>query len=689
MERVGRTAGGKERWLPWAVLALWVALLAVAVPFQERLGGVTRDGIVDYLPAGAESTRVEELARHLPGGSTADALLVLHRDGGLTDEDRAFERERVRRAAGAHKLLDARPPRVESKDHATSVTTLSLTGLPDAVDQADAVDDLKKTVSGGPAGLSARIGGPVALLADQTEVFASLDGTLLVGTGIAVAVLLVLIYRSPFLWLVPISVVGVAATVAMALTYGLAEAFDITVTSTSTSVMTVLVFGAGTDYALLLVARYREELRHRARPYDAMLAAVRGCGPAVLASAGTVIAGLLCLLAADLNSSSGMGPVGAVGVVCALAAMMTLLPAVLVLLGRRLFWPLIPEYGVEPVRRRRSVFAVMGSSAERRPVVVLVAGCALLGALAVGSLALPGTLRQEDAFVDRPDSVTATDTAARAFPEAGSQPTVVMTNEEEADRAESAARSVPGVASVTRGRSGAGRTELLVFPAARPESDAEKRTVGELRTRLHAVPDAEALVGGATAQQMDLADTNADDRRRVIPLVLAGVLAVLIVLLRSLTAPVVLLLAVIASWGAAMGASGLLFGPALGFEGLDPSMPLLTFVFLVALGVDYGIFLMHRAREERLKGAGPEDAALIALRTTGGVIASAGIVLAATFAVLASLPLVSLVEMGLIIAIGVLLDTFLVRTYLVTSASLLLKWWMWWPGRLSRRSMEG
>ncbi|MBC2874947.1 MMPL family transporter [Streptomyces sp. TYQ1024] len=673
--------------MPWAVVVLWAALLAVAAPFEGRLGGVTRDGVVDYLPAGAEATRVEELARHLPGGGIADTLLVLHRDGGLTDADRRFERVRVRRIAERHPLRDALPPRVESGDHATSLTALALTGLPDTAEQADAVDDVRRAVRGAPAGLTARIGGPAALAADQNEVFASLDGRLLLGTGVAVAVLLMLIYRSPFLWLVPLAVVGVAGTAAMALAYGLAEAFGVTVTSVGTSVMTVLVFGAGTDYALLLVSRYREELRRHRRPYDAMAAALRGCGPAVFASAGTVVAGLLCLLAADLNSSSGMGPVGAVGVVCALAAMTTLLPAVLVLLGRRVFWPLIPEYGAEGPARR-SLFALLGGSAARRPVAVLAGGCAVLGALAVGALLLPGTLRQEDAFVDRPESVTATEAVARSFPGAGA-PAVVITRTARAERVADAARAVPGVAAVTPGRSGPDRTEVLVFPAARPESAAEKRTVAALRDRVHAVPGADAVVGGATAQQMDLADTDAEDRRRVIPLVLAGVLAVLVVLLRSLVAPVVLLLAVIASWGAAMGVSGLLFRPVLGFEGLDPSLPLLTFVFLVALGVDYGIFLMHRAREERLRGAGPEDAALTALRTTGGVIASAGIVLAATFAVLVSLPLVSLVEMGVIIAVGVLLDTFLVRTYLVTSASLLLKRWMWWPGRLSRRPVEG
>ncbi|MEU1816330.1 MMPL family transporter [Streptomyces roseifaciens] len=671
------------------MIALWIVVLAVTAPFAEKLGGAARDRPVDYLPASAESTRVEHLLQKLPGGNTSDAILVHHRDGGLSDGDRKVAQEQIKRIAGRYELRGGgEPPTVVSKDGATSMTALSVSGLADAAAQGKAVDGIRDIVEKDrPEGLKAELGGQVALASDQNEVFQSIDGTLLIGTAGVVAVLLILIYRSPFLWLVPLGVVGVAASAAMAGVYGLIKAFDLTVTTMSTSVMTVLIFGAGTDYALLLVARYREELRSTERPYDAMMSAIRGCGPAVLASSGTVVAGLMCLMAADLNSSSGLGPVGAVGVFCALAAMLTLLPAVLVLLGRRVFWPIVPAYGSEAVHRR-SLFAAMGNSAGRRPGLVLLCGVAALVALSVGAVKLPGTLKQEDAFLKKPDSVAAMRTVAEAFPDSSSLPITVVTRTGQAGEVEKRVKATKGVASVQPGRSGGDRTELQVFSVAKPESDGEKRTITALRAAVHDVPGAQAVVGGPTAQQMDLATTNADDRVKVIPLVLVAVLIVLIALLRSLVAPLVLVLAVIASWGAAMGLSGLVFGPVLGYKGLDPSLPLLTFVFLVALGVDYGIFLMHRAREERLKGADSSEAALTALRTTGGVITSAGIVLAATFAVLATLPLVALVEMGFIIAVGVLLDTFLVRTYLVTSASLLLKRWMWWPGKLSRGSME-
>lgn len=527
-------------------------------------------------------------------------------------------------------------------------------------------------------GMNVVVGGPGALATDAGEVYDSLGGPLLYTTVAVVAVLLILIYRSPLLWLVPLAVAGVADYLSMGVAYGLHQAFGTSVSGQSSGVMTILVFGAGTDYALLIISRYREELRRVERPYDAMKEALRGCGPAVLASSGTVAAGLLCLLAADLNSSRGMGPTGTVGVLCALVAMLTLLPAVLVLLGRRVFWPLVPVHGSEP-RQRRSLFAAMGSSAGRRPLVVLASGAALLGALALGTLNLPGPLKQQDSFAHRPDSVTAMETLARAYPGQGTQPITVITPTGRADATLSAARGHTGVASAERGRSGGGWTEISVIARGAPQSAAETATIKSLRADLRG-----SYVGGPSAQQIDLQDTNARDRLVVVPIVLVSVLLILVLLLRSLVAPLLLVAAVIAVWGAALGVGGLVFGPLLGFEGTDPGLGLLSFVFLVALGVDYGIFLMHRMREESLSGAEPAAAALTALRTTGGVIASAGLVLAATFAVLTNMGLLQLVELGFVISVGVLLDTFLVRTYLVTSASVALGRKVWWPGGLSR-----
>jgi RND superfamily putative drug exporter len=663
--------------VPWLVLGLWIAVLALASPFAAKLSDVQRDRAVDYLPASADSTQVAKIQERLPGGEATEMVVVYHRDGGLTAADKATAAGQIERIAGAHRLT-GEPRGVPSKDGTTLMYPVASTESGTDEKARDVlVNDVRELARGGD-GLSVDVGGPGALATDASEVYNSLDGPLLYTTAAVVALLLILIYRSPFLWLVPLAVAGMADYLSMGVAYGLHQGFGTSVSGQSSGIMTILVFGAGTDYALLLVARYREELRRTEQPYDAMVAALRGCGPAVLASSGTVAAGLLCLLAADLNSSRGMGPLGTVGVLCALLAMLTLLPALLVLLGRRVFWPLVPRYGSTP-KVRRSLFAAMGSSAGRRPLTVLAGGAVLLGALALGTLNLPGSLKQEDSFTSKPDAVAAMEALARAYPERGTQPLSVITPTDRAEATLAEVRDTRGVDSAERGRSGGGWTELSVIAASAPQSAGETATIEALRDTLDG-----SYVGGPSAEQLDLKDTNARDRLIVVPLVLVSVLLILIALLRSLVAPLLLVGAVVAVWGAALGIGGLVFGPVLGFEGTDPGLGLLSFVFLVALGVDYGIFLMHRMREESLNGAEPVAAALTALRTTGGVIASAGLVLAATFAVLTSMPLVQLVELGFVIAVGVLLDTFLVRTYLVTSASVALRRKVWWPGRLSR-----
>ncbi|CAL9448294.1 MMPL family transporter [Streptomyces sp. enrichment culture] len=671
------TGAGRRRAVPWLVLGLWIAVLAIASPFAAKLSDVQRDRAVDYLPASADSTQVAKIQERLPGGEATELVLVYHRDAGLTAADRATAAEQVAEIAAAHELT-GRPQGIPSEDGTTLMYPVASTEPGTDEEARDAlVNDVRDIARGGD-GLGVEVGGSGALATDASEVYNSLDGPLLYTTAGVVALLLILIYRSPFLWLVPLVVAGLADYLSMGVAYGLNQAFGTSVSGQSSGIMTILVFGVGTDYALLLVSRYREELRRIERPYDAMLAALRGCGPAVLASSGTVAAGLLCLLAADLNSSRGMGPLGTVGVLCALAAMLTLLPALLVLLGRRVFWPLVPRYGSTP-RARRSLFTAMGGSAERRPRTVLVGGAVLLGALALGAFALPGNLKQEDSFTTRPDAIAAMETLADAYPESGTQPISVISPTDRAAAALTEIRDTDGVESAEAGRSGGGWTELTVLASAPPQSAAETATIEALRDKLDG-----SYVGGPSAEQIDLEDTNARDTAIVVPIVLLSVLLILTVLLRSLVAPLILVAAVVAVWGAALGIGGLVFGPLFGFGGTDPGLGLLSFVFLVALGVDYGIFLMHRMREESLKGAEPAQAALSALRTTGGVIASAGLVLAATFAVLTSMPLVQLVELGFVIAVGVLLDTFLVRTYLVTSASVALRRRVWWPGRLSR-----
>ncbi|WP_433889241.1 MMPL family transporter [Streptomyces sp. CA-111067] len=672
--RAERTVTSRHRALPWAVIGFWVVILAVSALFAGKLGGVKHDDAVDYLPASAQSTQVAKIQQAMPGGGATDLIMVYDRAGGLTAADRAAVKQQTAAVDAAYDLVGPAPAAVTAKDGGTVMVPVSIAerdGKPEVV-----VKDVRAMLAKDlPDGLRVRLGGTGSADADAKEVFGSIDGTLLLSTGAVVALLLILTYRSPFLWLVPLAAVGVAAGTAMAIVYGLIKGFGLTVSDMSSSVMTVLIFGAGTDYALLLISRYREELRRCPEPYDAMRAALRKVGPAVLTSAATVVAGLLCLLAADLNSSRGLGPVGAVGIVCSLAVMTTLLPAVLVLLGRRVFWPLIPALG-SPSRVGRGMYRRIGATVVRRPVVVLVASAAAVGALALGIGNLPGALRQDDTFTKKPESVAADQALHRAFPSRSTQAITVVVPTAAAGRTENTVKDTAGVVGVDPGRTGHGWTEISVYPSAAPDTAGERGTIRLLRTVT--APD-HGLVGGVSAQRMDTASTSSRDQDLVIPLVLGAVFLLLAALLRSLIAPLLLTAAMVAVWAAALGIGGLIFGPVLGLHGMDPGLPLLSFVFLVALGVDYGIFLMHRMREEAGHGADPRRSAVNALESTGGVIASAGIVLAATFTVLASLPLVMMVEMGLVIALGVLLDTFVVRTFLVPAATTLIGNRVWWP----------
>ncbi|MGQ4425222.1 MMPL family transporter, partial [Streptomyces violaceoruber] len=469
------TGTARRRAVPWLVLGLWIAVLAIASPFAAKLGDVQHDRAVDYLPASADSTQVAKIQERLPGGEATEMVLVYHRDAGLTAADRATAAEQVAEIAGAHELT-GRPAGIPSKDGTTLMYPVASTEPGTDEKARDAlVNDVRDIARGGD-GLGVEVGGSGALATDASEVYNSLDGPLLYTTAAVVALLLILIYRSPFLWLVPLAVAGLADYLSMGVAYGLNQTFGTAVSGQSSGIMTILVFGVDTDYALLLVSRYREELRRIERPYDAMLAALRGCGPAVLASSGTVAAGLLCLLAADLNSSRGMGPLGTVGVLCALAAMLTLLPALLVLLGRRVFWPLVPRHGSTP-KARRSLFAAMGGSAERRPRTVLVGGAVLLGALALGTFALPGNLKQEDSFTTRPDAIAAMETLAGAYPESGTQPISVISPTDRAEAALTEIRATKGVESAEAGRSGGGWTELTVLASAPPQSAAESATI--------------------------------------------------------------------------------------------------------------------------------------------------------------------------------------------------------------------
>ncbi|WP_055700214.1 MMPL family transporter [Streptomyces silaceus] len=673
--RIARSPSGPRA--TWLVLAAWLILAMALGPLAGKLGDVEDTSANAFLPRGAESARVNTALEKFRTDTVMPAVVVYTGEGArakATDDTAAFQKL----AAPGERVT----PPVPSDDGEALLTVVPL----DSEDElTDRIDELRRIADAhAPPGVDAEVGGPAGSLTDGVAVFDSLDSTLMIATGIVVAVLLLLTYRSPVLWLFPLLSVGFAAVLTQVGTYVLARYAGLPVDPQSAGILMVLVFGVGTDYALLLIARYREELHRHEDRHTAMRIALRRSGPAILASAGTIAVGLACLALADINSSRSLGLVGAVGVVCAYLAMITVLPALLVIAGRWVFWPFVPRHGT-PARKEHTVWERVGAAVARRPRWSWLMSVAVTGVLALSAFGVSMGLTQSEMYQDKPESVVAQERISAHFPSGASDPAKIVTASATAARVRAAAADVAGVARVEPGGDrtpGGELTQLSVVLKDAPDSTAAKDTVDALREAVHAVDGANALVGGTTAQTLDTQRAADTDLKTVVPVVLLVVLAVLIGLLRALVAPLLLLATVVLSYGAALGASNLLFEHVLGFAGVDWSIPLMGFVFLVALGIDYNIFLMHRVREEAVR-LGHTRGVLEGLTSTGGVITSAGIVLAATFAVFAGLPLVTMAQMGVLVGI-VLLDTFLVRTVLVPALALDLGRWFWWPGRLFR-----
>lgn len=635
----------------------------------------------DTLPRGAESTEVAVRAASLPGSDVTPAVVVFSRDGTLTGKDqRAIAEARARFPTPAVEG-EVGPP-IPSADRKAVLVLVPLTEDLDDAELKEAVNDLRAQARTDlPAGLTVEVTGAAGFAVDLSSVFDGANFTLLGATALVVALLLLVTYRSPWLWLVPLGVVGVADQVAAKLCNWLSRTTDLRIDEATLGITSVLVFGAGTNYALLLIARYREELRRIEDRHLAMRRALRSAAPAIAASSSTVIISLLTLLLADSPFVSSIGWAGAVGIFTALVYALVLLPAVLVLFGRRLFWPFAPRVGQgDPTEN--GVWARVGRSVVRRPVAVVLAGAVLLGGLTFGLSGLRVGLSQTEQFRERVEAIAGQETVAEHFPGGTSQPTVVITDRAQAEQVATAAAGVAGVdsARVTDQDADLAQIEVVLQPA--PGTPESRDLVRTLRRELDAV-DREALVGGAEAQAVDERATAERDRLLVGPLILGVVFVVLIALLRSLVAAVLLVLTVVATYAASMGASWFAFDRFFDFPALDLAVPLLAFLFLVALGVDYNIFLTTRAREET-PALGVRDGIVRGLAVTGGVITSAGVLLAAVFTVLGVLPLITLTQIGVVVGFGVLLDTLLVRSVLVPALVSLTGRAFWWPSALSR-----
>ncbi len=803
-------AGSRAKWI---VLLVWlVGIFIAAGPAQlpAKFTDAEDNESTSFLPGDAESTAVLSASKKLQGGELAPAVIVYRRDSGLTAQDRAKIAEDVRRldgerfrsvvadgatAASGGRRAGSPPPQgppppegcggpttpvpgqpagyspfvgpICSADGKAAIVTAYLKGDGEADSILDPIQKWRDTVSDPGGGLEVKLTGGAGYAADAIEVFASINGTLLLAALALVIALLVAIYRSPIFLFIPLVAVMFAETLSRSVGYGISE-LGVTINGQSSSIMSILVLGAGTDYALLIVSRFREELHETDDRHEAMRAAISSAGPAVFASAATVIAALLCLTIAKVNGTAGLGPIGAIGVACAALSMLTLLPALLVVFGRRAFWPFVPHTPttapegaaaktsivdgsrvgallrvVGPclivlvllplvvlnalLRRLSALLAArfgwpvlpsfivgpldraaftpyelrryhhekkanvthgfwkrVGDRVARGPSRVIVGSIAVLIVLCAGLGFFSTDLTTNDGYRTEVESVQGQEILSESFPAGASAPADIIV--ESPDRVEAVTRAVKGVEGVESVTPPVAQSERGVLVQAtlvpEPYSTEAFDLIDPIRDAASGAAPG-TLVGGASAVEADVREAAARDSILIPPIVLVVVLLILVVLLRCLTAPLLLIATVILSFLASLGVGYFVFDVVFGFPGSEPSLPLFAFVFLVALGVDYNIFLVARAREETLKH-GTREGMLRALAVTGGVITSAGIVLAGTFSVLAVLPLVFLTEIGFVVAFGVLLDTFLVRSVLVPALGLSFGKRFWWPSALAK-----
>ncbi|MGA1145827.1 MAG: MMPL family transporter [Candidatus Nanopelagicales bacterium] len=773
----------KGVWLAIGVAIIWLLISSWAGPLAGSLSQVQENDNAAFLPASAESTQVAEEQAKFAESTAIPLLVVISKPGGgqFTAVDQASIGAFVEQIPGLQvpdgeliaDYLDPVPlVPIPSADGDAVLINVAVNGdLGSAqLDNGEiaflGIVDAVRAAADGYPDLQVNVTGPGGFLADLIKVFGAIDTTLLIATALVVAVILIFVYRSPFLWLIPLLAAGIALSTASALVYVLADNDILVLNGQSQGILTVLVFGAGTDYSLLLVSRYREELHHHRVHTDAIRRAIRGTVEPIVASGATTSIGLMCLLLSELNSNKSTGPVSAIGVVAAVIVMLTFLPALLAIpsivlpilaflvptiiglaigfvvdvpllpfvatggtlalltvvawivfgiarikgkgpftrdrfpSGSWAFWPRVPRFGEEDLKLS-GVWAKIARGVGRRPKFTWIATAIALLVLAGFSTTLKADgVATSESFVNASevDSVIGQEILIENFDAGLGSETFVTTNESSVTDVMGVVEATPGVASVRwfndvpPGVEGAqmaeptvvdGRVLLLVTLSDPPDSEAAEAVIGDLRAELVDLAGANALVGGPTAVSYDINAANLRDRNVIIPLVLFVISIILIILLRSLVAPLILIGTVILSFFATLGACAIAFNYIFDFPGADASFPLFAFVFLVALGVDYNIFLMTRVREES-KTIGTRPGILRGLTVTGGVITSAGIVLAATFLVLGVLPLVALRQVGFAVALGVLIDAFIVRTTLVPALAYTIGRKVWWPSALSR-----
>ena len=719
--RTGRARKGL--WIAIIVVIGWLAIGGFSGPVFSKISTVQENDNSAFLPESAESTIANKIIVKFSDQSSdlLPTLLLLVGDVTPASNPEAFAKLNSYASTLGSKLLpQSQKPLSEyfipgapliaipSQDGKAALINVQINGkvagenidkepvLPMIVDFIR--EDLKKNFANGS--IETHVTGPGGIFADLFGAFGSIDTRLLSTTLIVVAIILIIVYRSPILWVIPLLTAAIALTFATMIVYYLAKANIIDLNAQTQGILDVLVLGAATDYALLLISRYREELHLHQSRFVAMRVALRGVVEPILASGSTVIAGLMVLLLSDLSSNRGLGPVGSIGIACAMFAALTLLPAALVLFGRWIFWPKKPVYGAED-EKMSGLWSRVGNLVDRKPKPVWISTAVALVIFAGFSLTLKSDgLAQTDAFTARPDSVIGLEKLGEHFPSGEGTPVEIVVKESDVQSSITAISQVKNVATVvpvtkfdmatmTPSKDVKvvdGNVLLYATLSVPADSTDAKETIPLIRQAAKSI-NSETLVGGQTAIGYDVDQSSKRDNRVIIPIVLLLIALILGLLLRSIFAAGLLLATVVLSFFATLGVCALVFEHVFGFKGTDASFPLFAFVFLVALGIDYNIFLMTRVREEAQK-IGTKAGVIRGLTVTGGVITSAGIVLAATFGVLGVLPLVFLAQLGFAVAFGVLLDTIVVRSLLVPALVRILGKKIWWPSKLSKEGID-
>jgi putative drug exporter of the RND superfamily len=679
-DRIAAAVTGRRSWL------LALGLFVIGSAFMVLVGNNAAAGQAPLtLPPTSDAARADALAHQFPGSGQAALIVVVSRADAAAldpaDVAAATEaRDRMQAVIRAGSSANEPPPEV-SADGKVALTVVPISAQLSGLSLDHTVVTVRRAAGTGlPPGLEVHVTGGPAFGADIANAFSGANVTLLVVTASVVALLLIATYRSPVLWLLPLIVIGFADRVATSVGTAVAALTGLSFDGATSGITSVLVFGAGTNYALLLISRYRQELRRHSAHRDALQRAIRSAGPAILASNATVVLALLTLILAVVPSTRSLGALAACGLVVAAASVLVLLPPLLALCGRRVFWPFIPHPddgdGIET-----GPWRWIADWVACHPAVIGAAAIAVLAALAAGLLGTRIGLSQTEQFRVRADSVSGFQILADHFPAGLASPTIVIASSARAAQVDSAITATGGVVSANEsGRSPSGLTKWTIVTNSAPSTTEAFETVAALRNSIGKA-DPAAVVGGADAQALDVRDGATRDRQLLIPAILAVIVAVLYVLLRSAFAPPTLLAASILGALAALGSGGWASLHVFGFPGLDDSTPLFAFLFLAALGVDYTIFLVTRAREEAaLHGA--RGGMVRAVSATGGVITSAGIVLAAVFCVLGVLPLIVLTQLGIIVGLGILLDTFIVRTLVIPALFAMIGDRIWWPTKV-------